>query len=274
MSSTIKMTTAPSNLFRNSLVLIDEADGRVIDVLTHQHDNTGNLLENTDQSNSTGTRSGNQPADWTSSDISLRTINKAQPLPTSSVDGIPENAPTSRFLSFQRNEDFARTLTSRPYTAGWRRTTFYTDARTSVASFFTAYDDHDDNDHATATNEVDRWGARQQVSDLAGDQDKVRGGRGDRKSVELFSRPHPDDVSTRSDTDLPEKNTDFVLQVITQSDHEVNDTSPEAAPDTAYLDRFWANLFATTERAKTDGPWIVTVSVDMSKWFLSRSVVL
>jgi hypothetical protein len=72
-----------------------------------------------------------------------------------------------------------------------------------VASFFTAYDDGGegaDNAHTAKTRkEVEtqdiRWvgGGNDNGGQKAGD---VCGGiRGDRKSVELFSRPHPDDVS-------------------------------------------------------------------------------
>lgn len=55
---------------------------------------------------------------------------------------------------------------------------------------------------------------------------------------------------------------------------EHTDTLPDSPTiaDTAYLDRFWATLFANTDKGKTDEPWIVTVSLDMSKWFISRLV--
>lgn len=210
-SSSNKMTTTPSNLFRSSLVLIDETDGRVLDVLTQQQEGNDPHLQGVTPSIAPSSQHLDRPADWTSSDISLRTISKPQPqsVASSTSDDITtsENPATDialdtrtdRFLTFRRNEDFARTLAG----SGWRRTTFYTDARTSVASFFTAYDDGGegaDNAHTAKTRkEVEtqdiRWvgGGNDNGGQKAGD---VCGGiRGDRKSVELFSRPHPDDVS-------------------------------------------------------------------------------
>jgi hypothetical protein len=209
-SSSIKMATTPSNLFRSSLVLIDETDGRVLDVLTQQHEGNDPHLQGVTPSISDSSQHLDRPADWTSSDISLRTIIKpqAQPVPSSTSDNstISENpaanvaldTSTNRFLTFRRNEDFARTLAG----SGWRRATFYTDARTSVASFFTAYDDDCDGvdgDHTAKTKkevnlqDIRRVGGNDNGGPEAGD---VGGGfRGGRKSIELFSRPHPDDVS-------------------------------------------------------------------------------
>jgi hypothetical protein len=208
--SSNKMTTTLSKLFRSSLVLIDETDGRVLDVLTQQKEGNDRHLQGVTPSISASSQHLDRPADWTSSDISLRTIIKPQPQPAPSSNGdnsaisenpSPDVAPdtsTNRFLTFRRNEDFARTLAG----SGWRRTTFYTDARTSVASFFTAYDDGcdgPDNDHTAKTKkEVDPHDSRpvggndnggHEAGDVGG------GNRGDRKSIELFSRPHPDDVS-------------------------------------------------------------------------------
>jgi hypothetical protein len=67
-------------------------------------------------------------------------------------------------------------------------------------------------------------------------------------------------------------------QLVTQSETEEADepepidASPDTSKvaDTAYLDRFWSTLFANTDKGKTDESWIVTVSLDMSKWFISR----
>jgi hypothetical protein len=210
-SSSRKMTTTPSNLFRSSLVLIDETDGRVLDVLTQQQEGNDPHLHGVTPSVSASSRHLDRPADWTSSDISLRTISKPQPqsVPSSTSDNITtsENpatdvaldTSTNRFLTFRRNEDFARTLAG----SGWRRTTFYTDARTSVASFFTAYDDcvgdGANNDHTAKTKkEFDPYDSRRVGGNDNGGEKagNVGGGiRGDRKSIELFSRPHPDDVS-------------------------------------------------------------------------------
>jgi hypothetical protein len=69
-------------------------------------------------------------------------------------------------------------------------------------------------------------------------------------------------------------------QLITQSETgdadepEHTDTLPDAptVADIAYLDRFWATLSANADKGKTDEPWIVTVSLDMSKWFISGLV--
>jgi hypothetical protein len=69
-------------------------------------------------------------------------------------------------------------------------------------------------------------------------------------------------------------------QFVTQSqtgeadEPEPIDASPDTSKvaDTAYLDRFWATLFANTDKGKTEEPWIVAVSLDMSKWFISRLV--
>ena len=69
-------------------------------------------------------------------------------------------------------------------------------------------------------------------------------------------------------------------QLVTQSETgdadepEHTDTSSDVltVADTAYLDRFWATIFANTDKPKTDEPWIVTVSLDMSKWFISGLV--
>ena len=210
-SSSNKMTTTPSNLFRSSLVLIDETDGRVLDVLTQQQEINGPHLQDVNQSTPASSQHLDRPADWTSSDISLRTIIKPQPQPVPRRDNsdnttISENPSAdvaldtsiNRFLTFRRNEDFARTLAG----SGWKRTTFYTDARTSVASFFTAYDDGgdeaDDNHTAKTEIEVDPHDSRRVGGNDNGGQkagDVGGGNRADRKSIELFSRPHPDDVS-------------------------------------------------------------------------------
>jgi hypothetical protein len=209
-SSSDKMTTTPSKLFRSSLVLIDETDGRVLDVLTQQKEGNDRHLQGVTPSISASSQHLDRPADWTSSDISLRTIIKpqAQPVPSSTSGNITTSGnpatdveldtSTNRFLTFRRNEDFARTLAG----SGWRRTTLYTDARTSVASFLTAYEDGGDgvdDDHTAKTKlEVDprdsrRVGGNDNGGHGAGNE---RGdNRADRKSVELFSRPHPDDVS-------------------------------------------------------------------------------
>lgn len=69
-------------------------------------------------------------------------------------------------------------------------------------------------------------------------------------------------------------------QLVTQSDTrdanepEHTDTLPDAptVADIAYLDRFWATIFANTDKDKADEPWIITVSLDMSKWFISGLV--
>jgi hypothetical protein len=69
-------------------------------------------------------------------------------------------------------------------------------------------------------------------------------------------------------------------QLVTQSETgeadepEPIDASPDVSmvADTAYLDRFWATIFANTDKNKTDEPWIVAVSLDMSKWFISGLV--
>lgn len=205
------MTTRSSAFFPNSLVLIDENDGRVLDVLTQQQFDDRPDLDAGHAGQSLSSGSSHRPAHCTSSDISLRTLNKDRPnhinnIPPSDVEGIPESPNPSRFLNFRRNEDFARTLIARPGgEGGRRRTTFYTDARTSVASFFTAYDD----DHGEYKDD-DGDMKRDNQASLSGEQDKAvvssRSGNGrgrgkgkgedDRSVVELFSIPHPDDVST------------------------------------------------------------------------------
>ena len=192
-----KMTTRSSTLFLNSLVLIDEADGRVIDILTRQQDEIGQIVDNTTRSSTVVSYSSHRPANWTASDISLRTINNDRVGAESLIDGIPGDPKSSRFLNFRRNEDSARTLVARSSGIGRRRTTFYTDARTSVASFFTACDEHEVD--GPDTNEADISGERLQSDRYTGifgtnaEDDK------NRSMVELFSIPHPDDVSTYKD---------------------------------------------------------------------------
>lgn len=148
----------PLNLFSDSLLLINESTGRILDVLTHPttfgththgnqegevdiEDEDGDRLgrDEGDDRNRPHSHPTERPLDWTPSDLTLRTLHPITSTSPSLLLGVP-HARAQRLLG---------SLSGGGVMSGVRDTRLY---RESLASFYTAIDDGEGNAEFSPTN--------------------------------------------------------------------------------------------------------------------------